>query len=296
MSSAVTMQGPSGAPEFERLAGAELVPGHAFGRAPHLAVARGDVIDDGVAEHVIERARGLDEAARLADDDGQFSFAIDLLRETFVEGDRLFGADHAVGGLDEELRLLAADRRVGLLGVVVAVVAAAAKDGGGTDGRGKLHVLQRRRGSFRRIGQHRLRGAHSRRAGLDEGEHAAEHRGIARCRKRIDHGFAREQSQPLLARLHEGHKLHRLSPVSDGRTVPACPYAGNQPAMRAVPSLPARGGWRATSEPGGEMAQHCANNLPGVGISPPPRFARYPPLAGRDETARVVKAIGLTSG
>ena len=56
ISSAVTMQGPSGAPRIERLAGAELVPGHALGRAPHLAVARGHVVDDGVAEHVLERA------------------------------------------------------------------------------------------------------------------------------------------------------------------------------------------------------------------------------------------------
>ena len=142
------MQGPSGAPEVERLAGAELVPGHALGRAPHLAVARGDVVDDGVAEHVLQRARDLDEAPGLADDDGELDLAVDLLGEPLVERDRLVGTDHAVGGLDEKLRLLAADRGVRLLGVVVLVVAAAAQDRGRAMGRGERDILQRQDGCF----------------------------------------------------------------------------------------------------------------------------------------------------
>ena len=44
-------------------------------------------------------------------------------------------------------------------------------------------------------------------------------------------------------------------------------------ATRAVPSLPARGGWRA-KRPGGEKSPFLA------GFSPPPRFARTLPSRG----------------
>src|SRR5262245_55520332 len=48
------------------------------------------------------------------------------LARAFVKDDRLVRPNHAVGGLDEEFRLFTADRRVGLFGIVVAVVASAA--------------------------------------------------------------------------------------------------------------------------------------------------------------------------
>ena len=73
---------------IERFAAAEVVPHASFGGPPDLAVARGHVVDDGVAEHVIERRRGRDMPAGLADDDGQLGLAIELLGQRGVVDDR----------------------------------------------------------------------------------------------------------------------------------------------------------------------------------------------------------------
>src|SRR5207237_6223693 len=51
---------------LEALAAAELVPGEALVVPSHLAVARGDVVDDGVAEDVLEGALDRDVAPGLA--------------------------------------------------------------------------------------------------------------------------------------------------------------------------------------------------------------------------------------
>jgi hypothetical protein len=141
----------------------------------------------------------------------QLDLAVDLLREPLVERDRLVGADHAVGGLDEN-RLLAADRGVGLLGVVILVVAAATKDGRRAVRRGERHVFQGRAGRFRWIGQDRAGRVDAGRAGPNETQRARKYRPFAANLQRIDHGVAREQTQPLLAAAQIGHKLHRATP------------------------------------------------------------------------------------
>ena len=134
--------------------------------------------------------------------------AIDLLGEPLVEGDRFVGADHAVGGLDEELRLLAADRRVGLLGVVVLVVAAAAQDGGRSQRRDQPDVLASNERGLERIPDDASRGADRLVPRFDEGERAVKDRAVAGHRERIDDIVAAQEPKPLLARSQETHEFH----------------------------------------------------------------------------------------
>ena len=143
ISSAVTMQGPSGADDLERLAPPHLVPGEALFVPAHLPLARGHVVDDGVAEDVVERALDRNMAPAFPDHDCELGFRVELPREALVVDDRVSRPDHAVGGLHEEFRLLAGDRRVRLLLVVVGVVAAAAQHRRGDDRRGEPDGCER---------------------------------------------------------------------------------------------------------------------------------------------------------
>jgi hypothetical protein len=74
-----------------------------------------------------------DVPARRTHDDRELRFGIELARQPGAPPDVVVRSDDAVGGLDEELGLLAADVRVRLLGQVILVVAAAAKQAGGMD-------------------------------------------------------------------------------------------------------------------------------------------------------------------
>ena len=208
ISSAVTMHGPSGALEFERLAAAKLVPGHALGGAPDLAIAGSNVIDDGVTEHVLERLLDRDVAPCLADHDAQFRLAIKFFGEPRIEHDRIVGADHTVGGLHEEFRLLAADRRVRFLGVVVVIVAAAAQNGGGSQRRDQPDALASNERRLERIPDDASRGADRLVPRFDEGERAVKDRAVAGHRERIDDMVAAQEPKPLLARSQETHEFH----------------------------------------------------------------------------------------
>ncbi|MNV72146.1 hypothetical protein D3C71_1652120 [compost metagenome] len=89
----------------EDLATTEFVPSGAVGFAPNLSIARGDVVDDGVAEHMLERPLDRNVASRLADDDRQLCLAVQFASEDGVMDDGVLGADHAIRGLDEKLGL-----------------------------------------------------------------------------------------------------------------------------------------------------------------------------------------------
>ncbi len=72
--------------------------------------------------------------------------------------DPVFQADHAVGGLEKELRLLARQRCTRLFGVVGVVIAARAEHGRGQKKRGQTHRVGLKAGSLRRIGDDCARG------------------------------------------------------------------------------------------------------------------------------------------
>ena len=93
----------------ESLPAAKLIPGETTG-PPHLPIAGGYVVDNGISEHVVKRVSDRDVPARLADDHRQFRLAIKLLRQPFIVADIFTRADHAVRGFEKKLRLVAARR------------------------------------------------------------------------------------------------------------------------------------------------------------------------------------------
>ncbi len=143
ISSAVTMHGPIGHAVSNALPRPDLVPGEALFVPAHLPLARRDVVCDGVTEDVLERALDRDVPSGLADHDRELGLGVELLRQSLVVDDGVAGADHAVGGLHEELRLLARDRRVRLLLIVVGVVAPAAENRRRDDRRCEPHGRER---------------------------------------------------------------------------------------------------------------------------------------------------------
>ena len=76
-----------------------------------LHVARGNVVEDRVAEHVVERARRRDAATALADHHHELRFVVDRLRHARRNADRRAGRDHAVGYLGKDDRVLGRRRR-----------------------------------------------------------------------------------------------------------------------------------------------------------------------------------------
>jgi hypothetical protein len=71
----------------------------------HLHVARGHVVDDRVAEHVIHRTRARDVAAAAADDHGEFRFVVDLHRGGGRgQAHHVMRPDHAFAQLAEDDR------------------------------------------------------------------------------------------------------------------------------------------------------------------------------------------------
>ena len=70
-----------------------------------LHVARGRVVDDRVAEHVVERLLLRDVLAAPADDDGQFALPVDLGGNLWVKRDRSEGRVDRVRALGEEHRV-----------------------------------------------------------------------------------------------------------------------------------------------------------------------------------------------
>ena len=190
------MQGPRGALVSKRLAAAEIVPHQPLGGAPHLPVSRGDVVDDGVAENMLVRLGQRDVTPGFADDDGEFGFAIELLRERAVMDDVVLGSDHAVRGLDEELGLLAAGGRSCFLRIVVAVVAAAAQDRARPQRRFQPDVVHRKPSLRWRLGHGTPRKLEARLPGADEGQRVREGLGIAvRQAAGIENAVAVQESE-----------------------------------------------------------------------------------------------------
>ena len=69
-----------------------------------LQVARADVVDDGVAEDVVERVGAAGCCARHADDDAELHFPVHLLRDRAVTEDVVERADDGGRRLGEEHR------------------------------------------------------------------------------------------------------------------------------------------------------------------------------------------------
>lgn len=105
-----------------------------------LHIAGGDVVGAGVAEDDVLDALAGDLAAHAADDHGQLGLVVQVVREGGVL-DRVAGADHRGGGLEE------GDRRVGDLvaefGGVLRVVAADGHDLVGEHGGQQPDLVQR---------------------------------------------------------------------------------------------------------------------------------------------------------
>jgi len=80
----------------------------------HLHVARGHVVDDGVAEHVLHRVFARDVLATRADDHSQLGFVVDLFRHRRTGQHHIVAVgDHTLGHLGEH------DGPGGRVGVVV---------------------------------------------------------------------------------------------------------------------------------------------------------------------------------
>jgi len=94
-------------PGVESLPAANLISGEITG-PPHLSIAGGHVIDDGISEHVVKCAFESDVPTRLAH--RQFRLPIKLLRQPFIVVDIFTQADHAVRGFEKKLRLVATRR------------------------------------------------------------------------------------------------------------------------------------------------------------------------------------------
>ena len=101
-----------------------------------LQIARRHIVDDGVAPDVIERARRLDAASALPDDDAEFGFVVDRFGDGPVDPNDVAMRDDAFGDFREDDRVFRRDagRRAGIeaarcefFGVLV-VVLADAKD------------------------------------------------------------------------------------------------------------------------------------------------------------------------
>ncbi len=178
-----------------------------------LQVAGGDVVGDGVAEHVLVGPLLGDVAARLADHNRQLDLVVEQLGQALIQPHRGPRSVDGGGRLGEELRNL---RQLDLGGArearalldVVDVVAPHAEDvlAGARDrgqqlhGGGQVDVLVR---------DELAGGAQARLAGLDQREDRAEGRGQVG-----DVAFAQPDPRQRLAVPFEGDELHdRLPPV-----------------------------------------------------------------------------------
>src|SRR5262249_15704994 len=88
----------------------------------------GDVVEDRVAEDVSERVFDADMASGLADHDGQLRLVVELCRYLAVPRNGVPRADDARRGLQEEFGLLASQRGLRLLFVVIRIVASGGED------------------------------------------------------------------------------------------------------------------------------------------------------------------------
>ena len=136
-------------------------------------------------------------SAGLTDNHGEFGLAVDLLAQRGVIEDRIVGADDAVARLDEEFRFLAADRRIGLFGIVRAIVAAAAQDGAGHHRRCQFDVAQLQIGFRIALRNDFIKRLAGRRAGADETNRIGEPGAfLIGCRaQRIDDRFVPQHAE-----------------------------------------------------------------------------------------------------
>ena len=147
-----------------------------------LHVARRDVVDDGVAEDVVERALARDVAAGGADDDGKLDLVVDPGRDVRKDRHRRAGADHRGRRLGEEHRNLGdVDLdvlRPRALGDVVGVVAADAEDvlGRARQRRQQPHPVGRDDGRARALREPARRGEGRGTTGDQRRQAAAQHR------------------------------------------------------------------------------------------------------------------------
>ena len=152
---------------------------------PLLQVPRGDIVDDGVAEHVAERVRLADAAPALPDDDAELALVVEPAGRIELAEDRLAGGDdrgvrlaeHHGKGRHHVLRAAVEAGPREFLRVLV-VVLADAED-----------VLRRARDRRTKLGAGRLRSA------ADRGAQPVEHGGLGR--RHVQHGLAAQ------------HRLHR---------------------------------------------------------------------------------------
>ena len=168
--------------------------------------ARAHVIQNGVAEHVVERVCLADVVRRAADDDGQLRLIVEVGDQIAVAENVAAGGDglvHALGKVDRErvrrLDALAGDG-LALLGVVKIIDAQAdhvlLRAG---DGREQPHALERQHGAA----QHG--GSVQRRPDADERLHV-------RTARHGMHGSAGrvEQADGAAAVLFKCHELHNV--------------------------------------------------------------------------------------
>ncbi len=178
-----------------------------------LQVPRGDVVGDGVAEHVLIGPVLGDIAAGLADHHRQLDLIVQELGQALVQPHRRAGGIDGGGGLGEDLgefrQLGRLAGRPGALGHVLDVVAADAEDvlAGARDGGQELHRRGREMdvlvpGQFTR----RLQARFARLDQLLDGVHGRGQVG--------DPAPAQPQPRQLLAVAREGDELHgRLPPL-----------------------------------------------------------------------------------
>jgi hypothetical protein len=82
------------------------LPGQALVALLGLQVASREVVADGIAEHVRQRARDRNGAAALPDRDDELHFVVEVLRAGWIRNFAAIG-DDGIGGLREEERRLA---------------------------------------------------------------------------------------------------------------------------------------------------------------------------------------------